>query len=334
MTQYFGGTLNGRKDREEMNDNNNHPDDRLVNLIHRSFKDDPVFKPGKKLPIYLLKVEDKESIRKRAYDIATKIFKLNSKTSHQPEVVDRDDYLLFKGTDDLRARYYFPSNHFSFYKEKSIYSGKSQVTHKKEGQRIARRFLNKQPVASMLGNKHETAFEELRFIKGIGVNREEKEATKPILHNTVAIFSRIIEGKMRLTGPGSRVVVFIGEGKDVIGLKVYAREILSKFETVIIDPPDIFIDEVATYIKRSFGANGFDLDDIKVDKFECAYFAQGKHVLQRFYQPAYVIGYTVKNKWMNSGNIIIRPAHSKEEIESLEGPAMNALAEEEKKRQQ
>jgi hypothetical protein len=303
----------------------------LGDLFRRRLKVDPYFKPGKKIPIYLLKVSEKEVIRRQASRVTAAIFKLYSKSSPQPEVIDREDYFLLKGPDDLRAKYYIPSNHFSFYKQKSIYTGVSKVVDKVEAQKIARTFLIKQPVIAL--NKDKLVFEEVRFIKGIGVNVEEKAATKPILHNTLAIFSLRIGGKMKITGPGSRIVVFMGNGKEVVGFKAYAREVLSKSQTITIDPPDKFIEHAANQVKRSFGGNTFNLDDIKVERFECAYFAQGKHVLQRFLQPAYLLTYTVKNKWINTGKVIVRPAHSKE-IETIEGPEMDALAEEQKRKEQ
>jgi hypothetical protein len=309
---------------------NNRITDSLIDLFRKKLTVNIHFKPGKKISTYLLRVPEKESARKQAIRSATTAFKLYSNATPQPEVIDREDYFLLRGPDDLKAKFYIPSNHFSFYREKSIYSGVSQVTDKIEAQKIAKRFLKNQPLISL--KKDTLVFEKLRFIKGIGVNVQEKVATKPILHNTIAIFSSTIDGKMRITGPGSRIVVFLGNGKEVVGFKAYARKVLSKFQTVTIDPPDMFIGQVVSRIQRNFGANGFEIEDINVENFECAYFAQGKHVLQRFLQPAYVIAYTVKNKWMNSGNIIVRPAHSKE-IEILEGPDMDALAEEQKRQE-
>ena len=243
-------------------------------------------------------------------------------------MIDRDDYFLLRGTGDLKARFYVPSLHFSFYKERFIYSGVSEVTDKSEAQKLATPFLMRQPIFRF--GKGELAFEEVRFVKGIGISKE-RVSTKLVLHNTIAIFSRRIDGR-RQTGPGSRVVVFLGDNREVVGFKAYGREVSSRLKIVRIDQADKFIEHAARRVESTFGPNGFDLQDIRVEKFECAYFAQGKHVVQRFLQPAYVLAYVVKNKWINAGRILIGPAHSAG-IEPLEGSPVEPLSEEQKREQ-
>jgi hypothetical protein len=148
----------------------------------------------------------------------------------------------------------------------------------------------------------------------------------------VVVFGRMI-ADVKVIGPGSRIVVFIGAKGDIAGLQMKWRMLADEPAKMVRPLP---ISDIANQfiedIRKSYGDVRIDSSNVQIKQCEHGLFAQNRRNLQNYMQPAYAIGYEIIDESITSSQMMIYPAYA-DPVEPLTQPPKEAAAPKEGRQQ-
>lgn len=297
----------------------------LGEYIAEFMGDKEYFDPAITVPIYRLKSLDRSSLRRLAVATAESVFRLFSETFEgEVELLERDDYFFVKGPDDLRLRIYVPSGFVYFERERRMYDGQPIEITETEAVRIARQFIDDNRLVTV-GSGERLFFEKTRRVESIGVSRDG-EHTPVLTHNVVVIFGRMIGG-LKVVGPGSRVVIFIGENKEVVGFQKKWREFTGDpVKEVAPLPVSSIARTFADRFAERFDGAPISAADLEIKMYDYGLFSGDRHYAQGYFQPVCTIGFRISTESTSSAFAFTVPAYD-EPVEPIgarpEEPAAN-----------
>jgi len=255
------------------------------------------------LPIYKVEEITRASVRDEAVELAQRLFPLFSDRVPKFEISEKEKYLIIRGPEDLRIRAYFPSGFLYFERTEKIYGGKDVGITKDRAVEVARKFLSDQDILTVPAG--ESLFvDRVRQVKSTGSSRSG-ESSRITIHNMVVIFGRSIDG-IEVIGPGSRVVVFIGAGEQVVGLqKKWKKFAPAPVRRVAPLPIGRIADLFVADIVASFGGTEIRPEDFEIQMLYHGLFVQNRLHGQNYLQPAHTIGYRTRGPESSSARLFV-----------------------------